>query len=194
MDRLGCYLGTRTVPRASMRFAIVLLAGVTPLAIPAQSPRGSGTSIALLNLAFYGQRATELKADDSLLAHAATASMRDYLRHVDGVTLTDSAVTAAAERSQRALDAAAGKPCNVIVACARAVGQELGVRWVVMAKVSKTTDLIWVLSGQLIDVPTGKLVYDDVYELKGNAHDIVPKGARVWAQRITERIASPSTP
>jgi hypothetical protein len=194
MDRLDCLPRTRTLRRASTLLAAALLAGASPNAITAQSAPASGATIALLNLAFYGKHATELQPDDSLLAHAATATMRDYLRHAAGVVLTDSTTTAAAEQSQRAREAAAGRPCNVIVACARAVGQELGVRWVVMAKVSKTTDLIWVLSGQLIDVPTGKLVYDDVYELKGNAHDMVPKGARVWAQRITERIASPSTP
>jgi TolB-like protein len=81
-------------------------------------------------------------------------------------------------------------PCNVVVACAREVGKELGADWVVMGKISKTSDLIWIFSGELIDVASGKLVLDDSYELKGIAKDMVPKGAEVFARRVAKKVTA----
>src|SRR5665647_1826760 len=76
---------------------------------------------------------------------------------------------------------------------ARAVGKELGAQWVLMGKISKTSDLIWIFSGELIDVASGKLVLDDSYELKGIASDMVPKGAEVFARRVAKRVTAPDT-
>ena len=181
----------RTWLSRSLLALLVLAVPIGLHPVVAQPPAGSGATLAMLDMAFFGRYATYLRSDDSLLAYAATAAMRDYFTRADGVTLADSASTIKATTAPRALAAAEGKPCNVIVACARAVGQELGVRWVVMAKVSKLSDMIWILSGQLIDVSTGKLVYDDVYEVKGVAKDMVPKGAQVFARRVTQRIVAP---
>jgi TolB-like protein len=155
----------------------------------ATSPAPRKTPVALLDLAFYGKRANSLEPGDSLLAGVATKTVRQYLARDSSVVLVDSAAIAAAEGSPQALEAANGKPCNVIVACARAVGRKLGVPWVVMGKVSKTSNLIWIFSGQLIDVASGRLVMDDEYELKGIATDMVPKGALVFARRAAKRIA-----
>jgi TolB-like protein len=164
----------------------VLFAGATPHAVPA-------TRVAMLDLAFYGKRANSLEPGDSLLATEATKTVRQYLSRDTALTLVDSAAVAAAERSPEALEAANGKPCNVIVACARAVGRNLGVPWVVMGKVSKTSNLIWIFSGELIDVASGQLVMDDEYELKGIATDMVPRGALVFARRVAKRIAQGTT-
>jgi Protein of unknown function (DUF2380) len=155
-------------------------AGVTvaPRAIP----------VAMLELAFYGKRANSLEPGDSLLAGEGTKTLRQYLARDSALALVDSAAVAAAERSPEVLEAAHGKPCNVVVACARAVGRKLGVPWVVMGKVSKTSNLIWIFSGQLIDVASGRLVMDDDYELKGIATDMVPRGALVFARRVAKRI------
>ena len=70
------------------------------------------------------------------------------------------------------------------------MGQELGAQWVVMGKISKTSDLIWIFSGELIDVASGKLVLDDSYELKGIAKDMVPKGAEVFARRVAKKVTA----
>ena len=179
---------------------LLLAAGVISLAVSAGGPPltaqpassaaagGPAVRVVMMDLAFYGKRANSLEPGDSLLAHEGTAKVRDFFVQSGSVTLLDSATVAGAMTSPEALEAAAGKPCNVIVACAREVGRRLGVPWVVMGKVSKTSNLIWIFSGQLIDVATGRLVMDDEYELKGNAHDMVAAGARVFARRVVKKM------
>jgi hypothetical protein len=44
------------------------------------------------------------------------------------------------------------------------------------------------LSGQLINVATGKLEIDDSTELKGDPKVMVPAGVRIFADRVTKRI------
>jgi len=144
--------------------------------------------IAMLDLAFYGKRANSLEPGDPELASEGTARVRAQILDSDGVVLLDSAAVAAAQSLPAVVAAAQGKECNVIIACARAVGQALGVPWVVTGKVSKTSNLIWIFSGQLIDVATGKLVMDDEYELKGDAHDMVAAGARAFARRVVRKV------
>jgi len=150
--------------------------------------RGAAVRVAMLDLAFYGKRANSLEPGDSLLAREGTVKVRQHLSDADGVLLVDSAAVAAAESSPEVIRAAEGKPCNVIMACARAVGRTLGAPWVVTGKVSKTSNLIWIFSGQLIDVATGELVMDDEYELKGNPHDMVAAGARAFARRVVRKL------
>ena len=53
-----------------------------------------------------------------------------------------------------------------------------------MAKVSKTSNLIWLLSAQLIHVPTGEIVLDDSTELKGDPEPMVRAGVRIFAERV----------
>jgi hypothetical protein len=79
-------------------------------------------------------------------------------------------------------------PCNVIVACARYVGRTLGADWVVMSKVSKTSNLIWLFTAQLVNVRTGDLVMDDSTELKGDPEPMVRAGTRIFAERVVRTI------
>jgi len=144
--------------------------------------------LALLDLAFYGKRANSIEPGDTLMGHEGTVGVRAFFEKSGAVALPDSATVAAAAASPEAVAAAAGRPCNVVMACARAVGQKLGVPWVVTGKVSKTSNLIWIFSGQLIDVATGELVMDDEYELKGDPHDMVAAGSRVFARRVVRKI------
>ena len=115
---------------------------------------------AMLDLAFYGKRANDLLPNDSAMAITATSTMRAALAQAPGIEFADSAAVARAASSPAALAASDGKPCNVIVACARSVGQQLGAKWVIMGKISKTSDLIWIFSGELINVSSGKLVLE----------------------------------
>jgi TolB-like protein len=142
----------------------------------------------MLDMAMYNARANVQEPTDSAKAVIATEKLRDTLSRFPGLTLVDTARIAAAEASPAAVAAAAGKPCNVIVACARAVGQALGVRWVVMGKVSKTSNLIWLFSGELIDVETGAFLLDDDCELKGDPDTMVPAGVGLFANRIDKRV------
>jgi len=156
--------------------------------VDAAGARKDPVRVAMLDLAFYGKRANSLEPGDSLLANEGTANVRRHIGDAEGVLLVDSAAVAAAAASPEAVEAAQGKPCNVVMACARAVGQKLGVPWVVTGKVSKTSNLIWIFSGQLINVATGELVMDDEYELKGNPHDMVAAGSRAFARRVVRKI------
>lgn len=149
--------------------------------------------VAMLDLAFYGKRANELLPNDSAMAMTATAVMRAGLTNKPGITFVDSETIASTVKGPKAMAVVQDVPCNVVVACAREVGKELGADWVVMGKLSKTSDLIWVFSGELIDVASGKLVLDDSYELKGIAADMVPKGAEVFARRVAKKVTTPDS-
>jgi hypothetical protein len=68
------------------------------------------------------------------------------------------------------------------------VGRDLHADWVVMAKVSKTSNLIWLLTGQLIDVDSGEIVMDDSTELKGDPDVMIRAGVRIFAERVARRV------
>ncbi len=146
--------------------------------------------VVMLDLAFYGKRANDLMPNDSAMAMTATGIMRAGLTNKPGIIFVDSATVAKTVSGSKAMALVQDVPCNVVVACAREVGKELGADWVVMGKISKTSDLIWIFSGELINVASGKLVLDDSYELKGVASDMVPKGAEVFARRVAKKVTS----
>ena len=85
-------------------------------------------------------------------------------------------------------DLAGDHECNVILACARAVARDLGAQWVVLAKVSKTSNLIWLLTGQLVNVGTGEIVMDDSTELKGDPEPMIRAGVRIFAERVARTV------
>jgi hypothetical protein len=178
---------------------VAMCAAALTLAVSGVRAQSGGTppkvqvKVAMLDLAFYGKRANDLFPGDTAMATTATAVMRKGLTGQPGIDFVDSASVAKAVASPTAMAVVQDRPCNVVVACARAVGQELGTKWVVMGKISKTSDLIWIFSGELIDVPSGKLVLDDSYELKGIASDMVPKGAEVFARRVAKRVTAPDS-
>ncbi|HLB09797.1 MAG TPA: DUF2380 domain-containing protein [Gemmatimonadaceae bacterium] len=185
----------RSIALLVPRWLVVAAAALTmaAAAADAQSGRTSAKAqvkVVMLNLAFYGKRANDLMPNDSAMAIAATAVMRAGLTNKPGITFVDSATVARTASGPKAMALVQDVPCNVVVACAREVGQELGADWVVMGKISKTSDLIWIFSGELINVASGKLVLDDSYELKGIASDMVPKGAEVFARRVAKKVTS----
>jgi TolB-like protein len=143
----------------------------------------------MLDIALYNDRANLRESTDSAKAILATEKLVDTLAHSAGVHLIDRDSVRAAASSPKAIAAAGSQPCNVIVACARAVGRQLGAPWVVMGKLSKTSNLIWTFSGQLINVKTGELVIDDTFELKGDPDQMVPPGMGVFAQRVSRRVS-----
>lgn len=169
---------------------IALLALSTPARSQAvaSSEAVASQAIAVLDVAMYNAGANIQESTDSAKALLATERLRDTLSRLADVALVDSGRVGAAARSPGALRAAAGEPCNVIVACARAVGKALGVRWVVMGKVSKTSNLIWLFSGELIDVDRGTLLLDDDCELKGDPTTMVPAAVGLFAIRVNKRI------
>jgi hypothetical protein len=57
-----------------------------------------------------------------------------------------------------------------------------------MSKVSKTSNLIWLLSAQLIRLADGTIVLDDSTELKGEPESMVRVGMRQFADRVARTI------
>ena len=180
--------GCPSARSSAMQPATPASAAAPPAASAPTRAESGAARVAMLDLAFYGKRANSLEPGDPGLAVEGTQRVRAQILDSDGVVLVDSAAVAAAQATPAVVAAAQGKECNVVIACARAVGQSLGVPWVVTGKVSKTSNLIWIFSGQLINVATGELVMDDEYELKGDAHDMVAAGARAFARRVVRKV------
>ncbi|MEO6210731.1 MAG: DUF2380 domain-containing protein [Gemmatimonadaceae bacterium] len=188
----------KNVALSSSRLLAVGAAALTIAVSGVHAQSGSTSTkaqvkLVMIDLAFYGKRANDLMPNDSVMAMTATAAMRAGLTNKPGITFVDSATVAKTASGPKAMAIVQDVPCNVIVACAHEVGKELGADWVLMGKISKTSDLIWIFSGQLINVASGKLVLDDSYELKGNPADMVPKGAEVFARRVVKTMTTPDS-
>ena len=135
----------------------------------------SNAKVALQPAALYNEQANVLEASDTVVAVAATESMNARLQERLGAQV---AVVPA--------DAA----CRTRVDCARTTARQAGAPWVVMLKVSKTSNLIWLLTGQLIHVPTGEIVLDDSTELKGEPVAMTRIGTRSFADRVARTVKS----
>ncbi len=138
-----------------------------PLAAPT-------AKVVVLPVALYNAQANTQEATDSLQAALSTEVLTSKLRELLGNQLL-----AGTTREQG---------CNVIVACARQVAGSLQAPWVVIAKVSKTSNLIWLFTGQLIHAPTGEIVLDDTTELKGETTAMVRAGSRIFAERVARTV------
>jgi len=147
-------------------------------------------TVAVLDFAFYGKHANSIEPGDTAMGDVATAAIRQNLALFPQIVVTDSNAVAAAEKAGVAADSAEGHPCNTIVACGRVVGRAVGARYVVMGTISKTSNLIWIFSGQLVDVRQHDLVMDDEYELKGNSRDMVGQGSRVFIRRVAKKLGA----
>jgi Protein of unknown function (DUF2380) len=155
----------------------------------ASSPRQSSDArVAALDVALYNAQANVQEATDADKAALATSVLLATLGKLLPGQLADSAAVRAAAGSDTALALTGGQSCNVIVACARAVARAVDAPWVVLAKVSKTSNLIWLLTAQLIHAPSGNIVLDDSTELKGEPEAMVRAGARIFAERVARTV------
>ncbi|MDZ4862392.1 MAG: DUF2380 domain-containing protein [Gemmatimonadota bacterium] len=142
----------------------------------------------LLPMAMYNEQANLLEATDTVKAFIASEVVQHRLGELLGAQLVDSAMASRVLALPAVLATTGGKPCNVIVACARAAAREAGAPWVVMGKVSKTSNLIWLFTGQLIHVASGEIILDDSTELKGDPDNMVRVGSRIFAERVARAI------
>ena len=164
---------------------------MVPTITRAQGPAEAGAvgRVAVLDVALYTAGAKLQEATDTAVARLATHVLGGKLRELLGPTVLDSGVVGRATRSDSARSITGGdKACNVVVACARYVGRTLRADWAVMSKVSKTSNLIWLFTGQLVNVGTGKLLLDDSTELKGDPEAMVRAGTRIFAERVVRTI------
>jgi uncharacterized protein YjbI with pentapeptide repeats len=158
--------------------AILLLLGATGASAQAPPPR---EPLALFAVSFYGKGANSVEPSDPRVAAMTDSILRADLERQDRFELVDSAQLA--ERLEQAQ--AGGIACETLD-CRRQVSGESGAAWMVTAKLSKTSNLIWYLSGQLTDVASGRRLLDDEFELKGVAEDIAKGGAHSLARRIAQ--------
>jgi hypothetical protein len=177
------------------RLLLVFVSLVSAALRPAQAQSGgpslresADARVAALDVALYNAQANVQEVADADKATLATSVLLATLRKLLPEQLVDSAAVRAAAGSDSALALTGGQPCNVIVACARAVARAVDAPWVVLAKVSKTSNLIWLLTAQLIHAPTGSIVLDDSTELKGEPEAMVRAGARIFAERVARTV------
>jgi uncharacterized protein YjbI with pentapeptide repeats len=135
--------------------------------------------LALYEVAFYGKGANSLERNDPQVAVMTDSILRSDLQKSGRFRLIP------ADRLSQALAGTvkSGAEC-LSLACRQAVSKKLGATWMATAKLSKTSNLIWYLSGQLVAVPSGRRLLDDEFELKGVAEDIAKGGAHSLARRI----------
>ncbi len=149
---------------------------------------GPGARVVVLPVALYNAQANVQEASDSSQAALSTEVLTGKLKELLGDQLLAGVPVAAAAAAPGAQATTGAQACNVIVACARVVAGSLEAPWVVMAKVSKTSNLIWLFTGQLIHAPTGQIVLDDSTELKGEPAAMVRAGSRIFAERIARTV------
>jgi hypothetical protein len=171
----------------------LLLGGVLPAALLAQTSDAAplespDAKVAALEVALYNAQANMIEASDTARAVLGTRVLDSTLSDRLGTQLVAPEAVRVAARSDSARTITGGIPCNVIVACARYAARRTGARWVVLAKVSKTSNLIWLLTGQLVHVSSGRIVLDDSTELKGEPEAMVRAGTRIFAERVARTV------
>jgi uncharacterized protein YjbI with pentapeptide repeats len=168
-------MGLSTIlPRVIGLLGLVTLVCSVPAPALQQKDR-----LALSPVSFYGKGANSLEPGDSLVATMTDSILRADLAQSGRFELIDrSQLTQALAQAE-----SGGREC-VSLECRRELSRKLGASWMVTGKLSKTSNLIWYLSGQLTDVATGRRLLDDEFELKGIAEDIAKGGAHSLARRI----------
>ncbi len=147
-----------------------------------------GATVVVLPVALYNAQANLQEASDASQAALSTEVLTSRLQELLGPQLLAGKQVALVAASPKASATTGNQPCYVIVACARAVADSLKAPWVVMAKVSKTSNLIWLFTGQLIHAPTGTIILDDSTELKGPPEGMVRAGSRIFAERVARTV------
>jgi hypothetical protein len=179
--------------RTAAALLILVLATGRPLVAQSSTARPlepSSAPVAALVTALYNDQANLREASDSSKPAVATTMLRARLSEALGEQLIPFQVVDSIATSSQSLELTGGLPCSVIVKCARALGAATGARWVVMTKVSKTSNLIWLLSAQLIRVSDGEIILDDSTELKGEPEGMIRVGVRSFADRVVRTVRS----
>jgi uncharacterized protein YjbI with pentapeptide repeats len=177
------------MPPLSALTPLTCLLGVAVLSSTASGQTaGAKERLALFEVAFYGKGANSLEQRDPLVATMTDSILRADLERSGRFQVLDSRQLAdALMQAERG-----GRECASLD-CRRQLSRKAGAGWMVTAKLSKTSNLIWYLSGQLTDVSSGRRVLDDEFELKGIAEDIAKGGAHSLARRIVNAAGSASS-
>ena len=181
-------LRARRLPILLSALALAVPARAAAQTTSARPPEPPSAAVAALPVALYTAQANLQEASDSSKSGLATQVLLGRLAEQLGTQLVPAERVLAVAASPEVRGLTGDQPCNVIVACARRVAKSVGARWAVMAKVSKTSNLIWLFTGQLIRVETGEIVLDDSTELKGDPEQMVRVGTRIFADRVARAV------
>jgi hypothetical protein len=184
--------GSQPARFGGLVFAVALGIGM-PAVLRAQAggPQGQeapDARVAVLPASLYNDQANVREAGDSAKSGIATAALRERLTQLIGPQLASFRIVDSIAASPAAAAIAGGPRCHAEVSCARWAARQVGARWVVLAKVSKTSSLIWLLSAQLVRVENGEIILDDSTELKGEPDAMVRLGARIFAERVARTV------
>ena len=183
------HLSIRRALPAFLALLAILGGRDAPAQTNSPSPREAASArVVLFPVALYNAQANVQEASDSSRAALSTEVLTSTLQELLGPQLLAGRPVALVAASPNALATTGKQPCNVIVSCARAVADSLQAPWVVIAKVSKTSNLIWLFTGQLIHAPTGTIILDDSTELKGPPEGMVRAGSRIFAERVARTV------
>jgi len=163
----------------SMALALALPAGAWAQGEARGPLEPPDAPVAVLSVALYNAQANLQEPTDTARAVLASEVLGGKLAELLPGQLVPGAADSATRR-----DAV----CSAVVSCAREVARTGGARWVVLAKVSKTSNLIWLFTGQLVHVPSGTIILDDSTELKGEPDAMVRVGARIFAERVARTV------
>ena len=191
-ERIDILSGVRVRLQSLTWLAILVAAGLRPAwaqgAAPANPRESPEARVAAFDVALYNAQANVQEPSDAEKARLATGVLLGTLTRLLSGQLADTAALRAAAGTDSVRALAGGQACNVIVACARAAARAVDAEWVVLAKVSKTSNLIWLLTAQLIHVPSGTIILDDSTELKGEPEAMVRAGSRIFAERVARTV------
>jgi uncharacterized protein DUF2380 len=184
------FLSNRRVLSTSLALlASVLISRAAAAQTDHSAPLAAPTAkVVVLPVALYNAQANVQEPSDSSQAALSTQVLTGKLQELLGPQLLAGEPVTLAAAAPKALATTGKQTCNVIVACARTVADSLKAPWVVIAKVSKTSNLIWLFTGQLIHAPTGTIVLDDTTELKGETEGMIRAGSRIFAERVARTV------
>jgi hypothetical protein len=169
-------------PRVFLRAIGLLGLAALGSGAPAGARQSKGPLV-LFPVAFYGRGANSLEPGDSLVAVMTDSILREDLEQSGRFQLIDrTRLTQAMTEAEKG-----GKEC-VTLECRRELSRKLGATWMVTTKLSKTSNLIWLFTGQLIHAPTGTIILDDSTELKGPPEGMVRAGSRIFAERVARTV------
>ncbi len=174
--------------RTTMLLVGILLLATGPgrAQVPEPALEPPDAPVAAFDVALYNAHATRQASTDTAVAALATdvlhAALAEFLPH----QMADTLKLRTAARSDSATAVAGSNGCNVVVACARAAAHEVKARWVVLPKISKIA-AVWLLTAQLVHVPSGATVLDYTAELTGQ-EAMVRAGARNLAGRVARAV------
>jgi uncharacterized protein YjbI with pentapeptide repeats len=187
--------GTTTTNAKTQIWAAVLAAlMVPPAAVASRLPRAAtGTTVAVVE--FVAVDASAAPDAEALRARLAASGMRAEAWLAADFAATGRYVPVPAPRVAAALASLGTTPgdCDD-VACAVRLGRALGVERVVTGRVSKLSNLIWFLYATMVDVPAGRALQREEFEVKGNITDLLPRAMLALSRRLVAHDSAGAAP